>query len=358
MSNDLFSPYTLGSLSLPNRFVMAPMTRSRAGDGDAPTEIAATYYAQRAAAGLIITEGSQVSVQGKGYPKTPGIFSEAQVQGWHKVATAVHDRGGRIFLQLWHVGRVSMTNLEELGMPPVGPSGTKAEGKTFTGAEFPVPRALQSNEVPGIVEQFADGARHAQAAGFDGVEIHAANGYILDQFLCSGTNQRTDGYGGTVANRARLLLETAEAVVKVWGSERVGVRLSPLGHFNDMHDDDPMATFALIAEELNKLKIAYLHVVRPTHGSQPGEVRDAERISSAMRASFAGTYILNGGFDKETGSRAIATGAADLISFGVPYLANPDLVKRYAEDAPLNPPDKATMYGGGEHGYTDYPALA
>ena len=337
---------------------MAPMTRSRAGERDAPTEIAATYYAQRAAAGLIITEGSQVSVQGKGYPKTPGIFSEAQVQGWRKVTAAVHDQGGHIFLQLWHVGRVSMTNLEELGTPPVGPSAIKAEGKTFTGAEFPAPRALKADEMPGIVEQFADGARHALAAGFDGVEIHAANGYLLDQFLCSGTNQRMDEYGGTVANRARLLLETVEAVNKVWGSERVGVRLSPLGHFNDMHDDDPMATFAFTAEGLNRLKIAYLHVVRPTHGSQPGEGRDAEAIVSAMRERFGGTFILNGGFDKETGNRAIAAGTADLISFGVPYLANPDLVKRYAEDAPLNSPDRATMYGGGEHGYTDYPALA
>jgi N-ethylmaleimide reductase len=358
MNNDLFLPFTLGAYTLPNRIVMAPMTRSRAGDGDAPSHLAASYYAQRATAGLIITEASQVSAQAKGYPKTPGIFTDVQVANWCAVTDAVHAQGGRIFLQLWHVGRVSLTNLQELGTVPVGPSAIRAAGKTFTGGEYTTPRALDLNEMPGIVQQYVDGSQHAKAAGFDGVEIHGANGYLLDQFLRDGTNKREDAYGGTVANRARLLLETTEAVNGVWGKERVGVRLSPLSDFNDMHDSDPVETFVYAAQELSKLGIAYLHVMNPTNSVQPLVVPDPNAITSKMRVAFQGPFMLNGGYDKDTGGTAIGSGAADLISFSMPFIANPDLVRRYAENAPLNAPDPSTMYSGDAHGYTDYPTLA
>ncbi len=358
MNADLFSPLALGPLSLPNRIVMAPMTRSRAGEDDAPTDLAAAYYAQRATAGLIISEASQVSAQAKGYPKTPGVFSEAQVSGWRAVTDAVHAQGGHIFLQLWHVGRVSMTSLPETGALPVGPSAIKAAGRTFAGEEYLTPRALELSEIPGIVQQFADGAWHAKAAGFDGVEVHGANGYLPDQFLRDGTNQRTDAYGGAVENRARLLLELTEAVIGVWGAARVGVRLSPLADFNDMHDSDPAATFTYAARALSELSIGYLHVIEPVNSDHMMAKAGAEPVAPLLRQAFGGVFMLNGGYSKETGNAAIASGAADLISFGTPFIANPDLVKRYTEDAPLNTPDQATMYGGDAKGYTDYPALA
>jgi len=358
MSTDLFSPIALGPLTLPNRLVMAPMTRSRTGAADTPTDLAATYYAQRATAGLIIAEATQVSALAKGYPLTPGIYNNAQVAGWRSVTDAVHAKGGRIFLQLWHVGRVALQSVLPDNALPVGPSAVKPAGKTFTGEEYVTPRALELSEIPSIVEQYRNGAGHAKAAGFDGVEIHGANGYLLDQFLRDGTNQRTDAYGGSEANRARLLLEVTEAVIDVWGKERVGVRLSPFSAFNDMRDSDPVTTFAYAARKLSDLGIVYLHIIEPINSDHIMAVPGVEPIAPLLRESFQGIVMLNGGYNKETGNAAIESGAADMISFGIPFLTNPDLVRRYAENAALNAPDQSTMYGGDAHGYTDYPTLA
>ena len=360
MSNDLFSPLTLGPLTLPNRMVMAPLTRSRAGEGDAPTDLAVLYYTQRATAGLIISEATQISAQGKGYPKTPGIFTEAQVAGWRKITDSVHAQGGHIYLQLWHVGRISHPSTQIDGALPVGPSAVKPTGEIFTETgpqAFVTPRALDLSEIPGIVQQYVNGARHAKAAGFDGVEVHGANGYLLDQFLRDGANHRTDEYGGSLENRARLLLEVTKAVANVWGADRVGVRLSPTSGFNDMRDSDPAATFGYVARKLGGMGLAYLHVVEPVQDSHPMADPDSEPLAPLLREAFGGTFMLNGGYNKETGDAAIASGAADLISFGVPFIANPDLVRRYAEDAALNTVDQSTMYGGEAGGYTDYPAL-
>ena len=347
---NLFSPVALGPLALPNRIVMAPMTRSRAGEGDAPTDTVVEYYRQRASAGLIINEATFVSPQAKGYPMTPGIFTDAQVSAWRKVTDAVHAEGGRIFLQLWHVGRVAIPAMLPEGHAPVGPSAIQPAGKMFNGEPYAIPRALELSEIPGIVAQYADGARKAKQAGFDGVEVHGANGYLPDQFLRDGSNHRTDAYGGAVENRARFLLEVTGAVAQVWGADRVGVRLSPQSPFNDMTDSDPASTFGYAARRLGQMGLAYLHVTEP---SLPG----VEPLAPLLREAFGGTFMLNGGFTKETASAALASGAADLISFGTPFIANPDLVRRFAEDAPLNAVDPATMYGGDAHGYTDYPSL-
>ena len=360
MSSNLFTPLTLGPITLPNRMVMAPLTRNRAEGGDVPSELAVTYYTQRTTAGLIITEATQVSAQGKGYPKTPGIYSDAQVAEWRKITESVHAGGGRIFLQLWHVGRISHPSTQIGGVLPVGPSAIKPAGKIFTETgeqEFVTPRALELSEIPGIVRQYADGARRAKDAGFDGVEVHSANGYLLDQFLRDGSNQRTDEYGGSVENRARLLLEVTEAVTGIWGKERVGVRLSPLSGFNDMHDSDPVSTFSYVAQKLGALGITYLHVIEPVNSDHPMAAPGTAPIAPLLREAFGGTFMINGGYNKETGNAAIKSGDADLICFGVPFLANPDLVKRYAEDAALNTPDPSTFYGRGAKGYTDYPAL-
>ena len=351
---NLFTPFQLGPYELANRLVMAPMTRSRAGAGNVPGELAAEYYAQRASAGLIVSEGAQVSPQGVGYPGTPGIHTDEQVDGWRRVTEAVHARGGRIFLQLWHVGRVSHPSLQPDGGFPVAPSAVGIEGTTFaadgTMKPFVTPRALERDEIRGIVEQFEDGARHAYRAGFDGVELHGANGYLIDQFLRDGANRRHDEYGGSVQNRVRFLLEVTEAVAGVWGGDRVGVRVSPAGAVNGMSDSDPVATFAYAAYALNRFGLAYLHVTEPLGGPEP-------RITPALRAIFRGPLMANGGYGRETADAALARGQADLVSFGVPFLANPDLPRRLREGAPLNAPDRATFYGGGEHGYTDYPAL-
>ena len=360
MSKDLFTPLALGPLSLPNRMVMAPLTRSRAREGDAPTDLALLYYTQRATAGLIISEATQISAQGKGYPKTPGIFTEAQIAGWRRITDSVHAQGGHIYLQLWHVGRISHPSTQIDDALPIGPSAVKPAGEIFTEAgqqEFVTPRALELSEIPGIVQQYVDGARHAKAAGFDGVEVHGANGYLLDQFLRDGTNHRTDEYGGSIENRARLLLEVTEAVAQVWGADRVGVRLSPTSGFNDMHDSDPAATFGYAARKLGALGLAYLHIVEPVQDSHPMANPDTKRLAPLLREAFGGIFMLNGGYNKETGNAAIASGTADLISFGVPFIANPDLVRRYAEDAALNTPDPSSFYSGDAGGYTDYPAL-
>jgi N-ethylmaleimide reductase len=336
--------------------VMAPMTRSRAGEGLVPTGMMATYYRQRASAGLLITEATQVSPQGVGYPSTPGIHSDEQVEGWKQVTEAVHERGGRIFLQLWHVGRISHPSLQPEGGLPVAPSAIAPEGtaKTYEGAQpFVTPRALEPEEIPGVVQQFADGARRALEAGFDGVEIHGANGYLIDQFLRDGTNHRTDAYGGPVESRARFLLEIAEAVIRVWGADRVGVRLSPLGAFNSMSDSDPEATFGHAAGELGKLGIAYLHAAMLVGAENP-ESRE-HRMAQLLRKRFGGPLMINGGLTRETGESLVAAGLADFVSFGTLFLANPDLPERFAQSAKLNAPDRATFYGGDHRGYIDYP---
>jgi N-ethylmaleimide reductase len=349
---DLFLPYRLGELELANRVVMAPMTRSRAVAGNVPNPVAATYYAQRASAGLIVTEATQVSPQGVGYIRTPGIHSAEQVTGWKKVTAAVHQAGGKIFLQLWHVGRISHPDFHG-GELPVAPSAISpgVEVFTFEGLKPTVtPRALELAELPGIVEQFRKGAHNAKLAGFDGVEIHGANGYLLDQFTRDGTNKRTDAYGGPIANRVRLPLEVTRAVIDVWGTARVGYRISPTSPFNAMSDSDPVATFSYLTEALNKLGIGYLHVIDPAAAPK--------RVSPILREKFDNTYVVNGGFGLATASEVIARGEADLVAFGTPFLANPDLPRRLQAAAPLNTPDQKTFYAGEEKGYVDYPALS
>jgi N-ethylmaleimide reductase len=352
----LLSPVQLGELVLPNRVLMAPMTRNRAGAGNAPTELNATYYAQRASAGLIVTEASQISPQGVGYPGTPGIHSDEQTAGWELVTRAVHAQGGRIFLQLWHVGRISHPDLQPDGALPVAPSPVAAAGMAMTPSgqkPFVEPRQLAADEIPGLVRQYAAGAWRAREAGFDGVEIHGANGYLIDQFLRSGTNLRNDLYGGSLANRSRFLLEVTAAVSDAWdGGGRVGVRLSPTSSFNSMHDDDPMTTFPYAAAALDDFGLAYLHVVemQPIADGLP-------EVTPALRRVFRGPLVINGGYDRDSAEAALAAGRGDAVAFASKFLANPDLPARFAAGAPLNAVDRPTMYGGGAKGYTDYPAL-
>ncbi|RUR85830.1 alkene reductase [Chlorogloeopsis fritschii PCC 9212] len=355
---NLFTPYKLGDIELNNRIVMAPLTRNRAGKGNVPNELNAEYYAQRASAGLIISEATQVSPQGQGYPFTPGIHSPEQIAGWKLVTNAVHQQGGRIYLQLWHVGRISHPDLQPDGALPVAPSAIPAQGQasTYEGMKpFVTPRALETEEIPGIVEQYRRGAENALAAGFDGVEIHGANGYLIDQFLRDGTNHRTDEYGGSIENRARLLLEITEAVTGVWGAKRVGVRLSPSGTFNDMSDSNPLATFGYAAEALNQFDLAYLHIYEATEA----DIRHGGTIvpTSHIRERYKGTLMVNGDYTLEKGNTVLARGEADLVSFGRLFIANPDLPQRFALNAPLNQPDPSTFYGGTEKGYTDYPTF-
>lgn len=369
-SNVLFQPYRLGPFNLRNRIVMAPLTRSRARQpGNVPSSLAACYYAQRASAALIVSEATQVSMQGQGYAWTPGIHSREQVEGWRQVTQSVHQAGGLIFNQFWHVGRISHPALQPDNMLPVAPSALTPEGKAFIENErgegelvpFVRPRALDINEMPYVVAQYERAARNAQAADFDGVEIHAANGYLLDQFIETGTNQRTDSYGGPVENRARLLMEIAEAVMRIWGPDRIGVRLSPLGNANDIHDDQPEATFGYVAERLSDYGFAYLHIVNPAleqmqRGNEPDP--QALRMLETIRKNFKGTLIVAGGFQPDTAAQWIHEGKADLIAFGRKFIANPDLPERLRSGAPLNADDPTTYYGGGEKGYTDYPSLA
>ncbi len=358
---DLFTPLRLGAIELPNRIVMAPMTRSRAGEGNVPTPLTADYYAQRASAGLIITEATQVSATGQGYPATPGIHTDAQTLGWRRVAEAVHARGGRIMAQLWHVGRISHPVFQPGGALPVAPSAIAAAGQLFTGEgmkPFPTPRALDTDEIPGLVKGFADAAKRAVFdAGLDGVEIHGANGYLIDQFLRDRTNRRTDRYGGSVANRARFLLEIVEAVATAVGSGRVGVRLSPTGTFNDMADSDPLGLYSHVAEALNPFGLAFLHVIEGLPGSSMAPPAGAPHVAAELRRIHKGPFILNGGYDKARADAAIAGGAADAISFGELFIANPDLPERLRQGAALATPDRSTYYGGDARGYTDYPAL-
>jgi N-ethylmaleimide reductase len=366
----LFQPYKLGTLTLPHRIVMAPLTRSRARQpGNVPTALNACYYAQRASAALIISEATQVSMQGQGYAWTPGIHSREQVEGWRLVTDAVHDAGGRIFLQLWHVGRISHPSLQPDNMLPVAPSAITPAGDAFIEndkgegqlAPFVRPRALQIEEMPYLVQQYARAARNALAADFDGVEVHGANGYLIDQFISSSTNRRTDAYGGQVENRARLLMEVVEAVSEIWGPDRVGVRLSPLGTMNDISDAEPEATFGSIAEALSDFHFAYLHIVNPAAAAiEKGDRPDAaaQRMLALIRKRYRGTLILCGGFDRDTAEAWLEHGKADLIAFGRKFIANPDLPERFRERKPLNADDPSTYYGGGEKGYTDYPSLA
>lgn len=354
----LLSPVKLGAYELPNRLIMAPLTRNRAGAGNVPHELNATYYAQRASAGLIVSEATQISPQGVGYPATPGIHSSEQVAGWKQVTKAVHDRGGRIFLQLWHVGRISHPDLQPNGELPVAPSAIAPAGMaaTYTGEKpFVTPRALETAEIAGIVEDYRQAAKNALEAGFDGVEIHGANGYLIDQFLRNGSNQRTDQYGGSIENRLRFALEVVEAVTGVWGADRVGIRLSPSGTFNSMSDSDPQALFSNLVGQLDRYNLAYIHIVEPRidNGAPEGQ----NLTAGFFRSVYSGTIVAAGGHDKESGEATIASGDADLIAYGRWYISNPDLAERFATNADLNPYDRSTFYGGSEKGYTDYPTL-
>jgi N-ethylmaleimide reductase len=355
---NLFKPVRVGNYDLPNRLVMSPMTRNRAAEGNVPAALSATYYAQRASAGLIISEASQVSPEGVGYPRTPGIHSPEQIDGWKPVTQAVHEAGGRIFLQLWHVGRISHPSLQPDGALPVAPSDVRPDGQALTlegPKPFVTPRALELREIAGIIEQFHAAAANARTAGFDGVEIHGANGYLIDQFLRDKTNRRTDAYGGSIPNRARLLIEVAEALIDVWGPERVGVRLSPLNPFNDIADSTPAETFGYAIDQLNRLQLAFLDLVEqlPQDDTKGGARLDARYF----RRSWGQALAANRGYDAERANALLAEGAADLVAFGVPFLANPDLPERFRRGAPLNQPDRSTFYGGSDAGYTDYPFL-
>lgn len=354
----LFTPHQLGPLTLPTRIVMAPLTRNRAGAGNVPTELMAEYYGQRAEAGLIVAEATQVCPEGQGYEATPGIHSDAQIAGWKRVTDTVHARGGRIFLQLWHVGRVSHVSLQPNGQKPVAPSAIRADTKTFVGGEFvdvSEPRALELQEIPGIVAAYRTGAANAIAAGFDGVEIHGANGYLLDQFLRDGSNRRDDLYGGSIENRARLMLQVAQAVAGEIGPQRTGIRLSPVTPANDARDSNPQPLFEYVVEQLDRLDLVYIHLIE----GQTGGDRNfgAGFDYGALRRRFRGSWIVNNGYSAEMAEAAIGSGYADLVAFGRSFISNPDLVTRLRRRAPLAKANRATFYGGGAEGYTDYPTL-
>jgi 2,4-dienoyl-CoA reductase-like NADH-dependent reductase (Old Yellow Enzyme family) len=347
---NLFDPIKIGALELPNRFVMAPLTRCRADDNRVPTDLMVEYYVQRASAGLILSEATSVDPMGVGYPNTPGIWSDEQVEGWKKVTSAVHEVGGRIMLQLWHVGRISAP-LYLNGEKPIAPSAIAAQGHISLvrpKQEYVTPRALETHEIPGIVAVFRKGAENAKKAGFDGVEVHGANGYLLDQFLQSNTNQRTDQYGGAVENRARLMLEVTDACIDVWGADRVGVHLSPRADLHDMGDENLPATFSYLAGELGKRSIAFI-CARETKGS--------DSIGPKLKDVFGGAFIANERFDQDTANEWIVNGNADAVAFGVPFIANPDLPERFARRALLNEPHPETFYVPGAAGYIDYPSL-
>ena len=356
---DLFKPVRMGEMELANRVVMAPLTRSRAGDAGVPGPMNAEYYRQRATAGLIVAEATQISQQGQGYAFTPGIHSPAQVAGWRLVTDAVHAEGGRIVLQLWHVGRISHPSLQPGGGLPVAPSAIKPQqGQAFTPTGFQpfvTPRALRTDEIPGIVEDYANATRNALAAGFDGVEIHAANGYLIDQFLRSGTNHRTDQYGGSVENRCRFLDEVTAAVVAVAGPSRTGIRFSPVSPANDSADADPETTFRHAVGIVDRHKLVYMHCIEgATQG--PREVEGGFDLQ-ILRRAFSGLFMGNNGYDGRLAEDAVRDGRVDLVAFGRPFIGNPDLVARLRLGKPLVDADKSTWYGGDAHGYTDYPAL-
>ncbi len=353
---DLFQPVTMGDLTLANRIVMAPLTRSRASAGDVPGPLVAEYYRQRATAGLIVSEATNITQQGKGYAFTPGIYTDAQVAGWRKVTDAVHDAGGRIFCQLWHVGRISHPSLQPGGGLPVAPSAVKAEGQAFTETGFQplvTPRALETDELPGLIADYGHAARCAKQAGFDGVEVHAANGYLLEQFMRTRTNHRTDQYGGSIENRVRLTLEATKAAVDVFGGERVGIRLSPVSPANDMGGfEDAQALYEHAVAGIETLGLGYMHIIE---GATQG-ARDSTKFDYAkLKSMFSGLYMANNGYDQHLAEQEIAELKADLIAFGRPFITNPDLVHRMRRGLPLTPSDDKThWYGGGAEGYTDY----
>jgi N-ethylmaleimide reductase len=353
----LFSPIQVGPYEISHRVVMAPLTRMRSGAGDMPSDLMVEYYTQRASrGGLIVSEATPVSRRGYGYAGAPGIYADTQIAGWRRVTDAVHAKGGRIFLQLWHVGRKSHPSLQPNGEAPVAPSAHQAEGEAHSvngPVPFSMPRALELHEIPAIVEEFRAGAERALAAGFDGVELHGANGYLPDQFLEDGANKRTDAYGGPIENRARFMLELVEALVSVWGGNRVAVRLSPSGQSGSMSDSDPAATFGYLVRQLNRLGLAYLHIIEPrieeiVEGAAPVTVQH-------LRPIYQGTIIAAGGFDREKALDILAAGHADLVAFGRAFIANPDLPARLRRNLPLTPYDRGTFYGGGAEGYVDYP---
>ncbi|TDU67244.1 2,4-dienoyl-CoA reductase-like NADH-dependent reductase (Old Yellow Enzyme family) [Prosthecobacter fusiformis] len=348
--SSLFDSLQLGSLHLPNRIFMAPLTRSRAGTERVPNALMAEYYRQRSGAGLILSEATSVTPMGVGYANTPGIWSDEQVEGWKLVTKTVHEAGGRIFLQLWHVGRMSDPMFLN-GELPVAPSAVKPAGHVSLvrpEKPFVTPRALELTEIPGVIEAYRKGAENAQKAGFDGVEIHGANGYLLDQFLQTKTNLRTDEYGGSVENRARLMLEVTDAAISVWGADRVGMHLAPRGDAHDIGDANPGETFGYVARELGRRKIAFICA---------REKQGPDSLGPALKKAFGGVYVANEKFTLETGNEIIAAGDADAVAFGVPFIANPDLPERFAKKAALNPADPQTFYADGPKGYTDYPAL-
>ncbi|MBU4612200.1 alkene reductase [Achromobacter sp. GG226] len=366
----LFDPVKAGALSLSNRIVMAPLTRNRSPNA-VPKPVTATYYAQRASAGLLITEATAISHQGQGYADVPGLYAPEQLEGWRRVTDAVHEAGGCIVTQLWHVGRISHTSLQPGGGAPVAPSAIRAKAKTYlvssdgTGsfADTSEPRALGIDEIPGIVADYRRAARAAVDAGFDGVEIHAANGYLIDQFLRAGSNVRTDAYGGTIENRARLLQEVVAAVTEEIGAQRTGIRISPVTPANDAADDQPQALFDYVVRVLARYELAYVHVIEgATGGARDHQQGDRPFDYAVLREAYAaaggkGAWMVNNGYDGATAEETVASGKADLVAFGKPFIANPDLVERLREGGPFNVPDKTTFYGGGEHGYVDYPTL-
>ena len=355
----LFEPTQAGAFKLANRIVMAPLTRNRAGPGLAPGPFASDYYAQRATAGLIIAEATQISAQAQGYADTPGCYTDDQVRGWRSVTHAVHAKGGTIVVQLWHTGRVSHTSFQKDGQAPVGPSAIRAKTKTFVAGQgfvdASMPRALELEEIPGIINDFRYAATRAIEAGFDGVELHGAHGYLLDAFLRDGTNHRTDAYGGSVENRSRLLLDVTKTCADTIGANRLAVRISPVSTAGDSHDSDPQALFNHVVEGLNQLRLAYLHVVE----GETGGARDSIPLDyAALHDRFDGVWMVNNGYDRQMAIDAVASGRADLVSFGRLFIANPDLVQRLRENAPLNKlMGQETFYGGGARGYTDYPFL-
>ncbi|MFZ3117604.1 MAG: alkene reductase [Variovorax sp.] len=363
----LFDPVQAGDLHLANRIVMAPLTRNRSPNA-IPLPITATYYEQRASAGLLITEATAISHQGQGYADVPGLYGTEQLDGWKRVTAAVHAKGGKIVVQLWHVGRISHTDLQPDNGKPVAPSAITAKSKTVlikngvaSFVETSEPRALRADELPGIVHTYAAAARNAvETAGFDGVEVHGANGYLLDQFLKRGSNQRTDDYGGSIENRARLLLEVTRAIADAIGGGKTGIRLSPVTPANDAYDEDPQPLFEYVVKQLATMNLAYIHVIEGATGG-PREIADRPFDYEALKAAYRqaggkGAWMVNNGYDKPLAETAVKEGD-DLVAFGKPFISNPDLVRRLRENAPLNEVDKATMYGGGEKGYTDYPTL-
>ncbi len=354
----LFSPLQLGTLTLRNRIIMSPLTRNRAQPDGIPGALAATYYGQRASAGLIITEATQISPMGKGYFNTPGIHSPEQTEAWRTIVDRVHANGGSIFLQLWHVGRISHTSLLPEAVQPVAPSAIRANSQTFTTAgpaAVSEPRAMTLAEIRDTIKDYGSAAANARSAGFDGVEVHAANGYLIDQFLRTGSNQRTDDYGGSATNRSRFLTEVLEAITAAWDPKSIGVRLSPLSTFNDMHDSDPEQTFSTAIQHLNTYGLGYLHVVERMRDSQQNVPSDTA-IINRLREMWNDVYIANSGYDRATGEEAVRNGHADAIAYGRLFLANPDLPHRFQHALPLNVPDPSSFYGGTEKGYTDYPA--